>query len=124
MSDCIITVIPGAPTREPGIHYRAPKSRLDSGFAVSQRPGMTAWLDYRNRLFAGDGRAIIVGPGQHHRAGFIGLELELDIRVCRDRGLEIGGEHLLAGDRADELVEDLTRHDGARRVAAVSGFHH
>ncbi len=50
----------------------------------------------------------------------VGLELELDVRVRRHRQLELGGEHLLAGDRADELVEDLARDRIALRILALA----
>src|SRR4029079_5317545 len=74
------------------------------------RPGKTRRVRAardRNLLFADDLRAIVVGPGQHHRARLRRLEFELDVRVGRDRGLEIRREHLFAGDRAGKSVEDL-----------------
>ena len=62
-------------------------------------------LRHRNLLFADDLGPVIVNPGQHDRTGFRRLELELDIRVRRDRRLEVGREHLLTGDRTRELVD-------------------
>src|SRR6188474_306548 len=74
-------------------------------------------------LFADDRGAVVVMPRQHDRARFHRLELELDVRVCRDGRLEVGGEHLLAGDRAGELLQDLARDGIALRVLALTGFH-
>src|SRR3954469_19673290 len=74
-------------------------SRLE--IILPQR-GVASGLADRDRLFARDGRSVIVGPGQHHRPGFLRLELELDVRIGRHRGLEVCREHLLAGDGADK----------------------
>ena len=81
-----------------------------------ERAGAT--LAHRDRLLADNRRAVVIDPGQHHAAALLGPELELDVRVRRDRGLEIGGEHLLTRHQADELVEDLARNDVAIGILA------
>ena len=44
---------------------------------------------YSDRVLSDDLRSVVVRPGQHHRTGFLGPELELDIWVGGDRRLEI-----------------------------------
>src|SRR4029077_4315074 len=76
-----------------------------------------------DRLARLDQRAFVIDPGELERAGFRRLELELEIRVGRNRAFQIAAENELAVEFARKDIDDHARDRLAAYVLAKSGLH-
>ena len=69
----------------------------------------SATLRNRNALLRRGHRAVVVDPGESEGAALRHFHRELEIRIGGNRRLQIGAEHLVAVEGADERIDDLAR---------------
>src|SRR5579883_696109 len=102
---------------------RASTSSCESGktWMAGTSPAMTALrqtLRHHDLAVFRRHRAVVVEPAEAERAARGRAHVELDVRVGRDRGLEVDAEQRRAVEGAGELVDDLARDELAGLVLA------